>query len=138
MATKWRRGGAGRADREGVLRDRLAKGHHDIALVDELGRLVAKKPISETVDGFAELTAMLARAHQTPPGAPTKASHELRSLLREHYPSFLGAFAGKNGKHASNLATIEASAVLAIAPTPIVAANLSKTRIAAALRRAPS
>jgi hypothetical protein len=80
----------------------LAKGHHDIALVDELGRLVAKKPISETVDGFAELTAMLARAHQTPPGAPTMASNELRSLLREYYPSFLGAFAGKNGKHASN------------------------------------
>ena len=69
---KWRRGGAGRADREGVLRDRLAKGHHDITLVDELGRLVAKKPISETVDGFAELTAMLARAHQTPPGAPPR------------------------------------------------------------------
>jgi transposase len=200
-----------------------AEGHHDIALVDELGRLVAKKRISETVAGFAELTAMLAEAGDTPEdpipvaietprgllvaalratGRPvysinpmavaryrerhtvsrgksdhadamtlanilrtdlhvhrrlpadthlaqtvavlarahqdatwrrTKASNELRSLLREYYPAFLEAFAGKT---ASNLAKVEARAVLAIAPTPAAAAKLSKARIAAALRRA--
>ena len=37
-----------------------AEGHHDIALVDELGWLVAERRINETVAGFAELTAMLA------------------------------------------------------------------------------
>ena len=39
-----------------------AEGHHDIALVDEEGRLVAKRRIEESVAGLAELTAMLAAA----------------------------------------------------------------------------
>lgn len=59
-------GGAGRAGKEGVLRDRLGRGHHDIALVDEVGRLVATNRIGEPVDGFVELTAMLAEAGDTP------------------------------------------------------------------------
>src|SRR4051812_23071060 len=39
-----------------------AEGHHDIALVDDDGRLVAKRRINENLDGVAELTAMLAAA----------------------------------------------------------------------------
>jgi hypothetical protein len=39
-----------------------AEKHHDIALVDADGKLVAKRRIKETVEGFAELTAMLAEA----------------------------------------------------------------------------
>ena len=39
-----------------------AEGHHDIALVDGDGRLVAKRRIDESLDGVAELTAMLAAA----------------------------------------------------------------------------
>jgi transposase len=39
-----------------------AEGHHDIALVDDDGQLVAKRRIPETVAGFAELTEMLAAA----------------------------------------------------------------------------
>jgi transposase len=39
-----------------------AEGHHDIALVDSGGRLVAKRRISESVAGLAELAAMLAAA----------------------------------------------------------------------------
>jgi transposase len=39
-----------------------AEGHHDIALVDGDGVLVAKRRINETLDGVAELTAMLAAA----------------------------------------------------------------------------
>ena len=46
-------------------------------------------------------------------------------------PGFLAAFAGGN---ATNLATSDARAVLAIAPTPATAAKLTKARIAAALR----
>jgi transposase len=39
-----------------------AEGHHDIALVDDDGRLVAKRRISETPTGFAELLIMLEAA----------------------------------------------------------------------------
>ena len=39
-----------------------AEGHHDIALVDDEGRLIGKRRIAETLDGFAELAAMLADA----------------------------------------------------------------------------
>ncbi|MGI8722947.1 MAG: IS110 family transposase, partial [Geodermatophilaceae bacterium] len=39
-----------------------AEGHHDIALVDGDGSLVAKRRIEESVEGVAELTAMLAVA----------------------------------------------------------------------------
>src|SRR5215472_8922766 len=39
-----------------------AEGHHDIALIDGDGKLVAKRRIAESIDGFAELTAMLAAA----------------------------------------------------------------------------
>jgi transposase len=198
-----------------------AEGHHDIALVDRDGRLVAKRRIVESVDGFAELTTMLAeagdsaedpipvaietprgllvaalratgrpvyainpmavaryrerhsmsrkksdhadamtlanilrtdapmhrrlpadtdlarqiavlaRAHQDATWRRSRASNELRSLLREYFPGFLRAFAARAGK----LTSPEARAVLAIAPTPARAAVLSKTQIAAALRR---
>ena len=37
-----------------------AEGHHDIALVDDDGKLIAKRRINESVDGVAELTGMLA------------------------------------------------------------------------------
>jgi Transposase len=46
----------------GVLRNRLGRGHHDIALVDGEGKLIAKRRIEESVNGLAELTAMLAAA----------------------------------------------------------------------------
>ena len=39
-----------------------AEGHHDVALVDGDGRLLAKRRIAETPDGFTELPAMLAAA----------------------------------------------------------------------------
>ena len=39
-----------------------AEGHHDIALVDDDGTLVAKRRINESLDGVAELTAMASAA----------------------------------------------------------------------------
>ena len=39
-----------------------AQDHHDIAMVDAEGRVVAKRRIPESIAGFAELTAMLADA----------------------------------------------------------------------------
>ncbi|WP_229073885.1 IS110 family transposase [Actinoplanes sp. DH11] len=198
-----------------------AEGHHDVALVDEAGRLVAKKRIKESVEGFTQLVevlaaagdsaddpipvgietprgllvaalretgrpvvainpmavaryrerhavsraksdhadamvlanilrtdrhmhralpadselaraiAVLARAHQDATWQRTRAVQELRSVLREYYPSFLAAFAGST----TNLATPSARAVLAIAPTPAAGARLTQARVAAALRR---
>ena len=77
--------------------------------------------------------AVLARGHQDAIWARTKAIHQLRSLLREFYPIFLAVFAAR---FASGVASPEARAVLAIAPTPAEASRLSVSRIAAALRRA--
>lgn len=42
-----------------------AERHHDIALVDQDGKLVAKRRIGESVDGFAQLLDMLAAAGDT-------------------------------------------------------------------------
>jgi len=75
----------------------------------------------------------LARAHQDAIWRRTKAHNELRSLLREFFPTFLAAF---TSRFALGIASAEARAVLAIAPTPAAAAKLSVGRIAAALRRA--
>jgi hypothetical protein len=63
-----------------------AQDHHDIALVDADGRLVAKRRIPESVAGFTELTAMLAEAGDdpedpTPPLVATK--HERRGTDRQ-------------------------------------------------------
>jgi hypothetical protein len=75
----------------------------------------------------------LARAHQDAIWRRTKAHNELRSLLREFFPTFLAAF---TSRFALGLASAEARALLAIAPTPAAAAKLSVGRIATALRRA--
>jgi transposase len=81
---------------------------------------------------LAQGVTVLARAAQDAIWRRIKATQELRALLREYYPTFLNAFRG--GAH-TNLATPEARAVLALAPTPEQGAKLTKTRIIAALRR---
>ena len=57
---------------------------------------------------------MLARTHQDAIWRRTTAHHQLRSLLREFYPTFLAAF---TGRFAVGIASPEARAVLAIAPS---------------------
>jgi transposase len=81
---------------------------------------------------LARSIAVLARACQDATWRRTRAGNELRSLLREHYPAMLEAAANRSG----NLATPLTRALLELAPTPAAALTLSKTRIAAALRRA--
>ncbi len=75
---------------------------------------------------------VLARAQQDATWRRTRASNELRSLLREYFPGFLAAFAHRTGF----LMAPEARAILALAPTPTAAIKASKARLAAALRRA--
>ncbi|MFD4438341.1 IS110 family transposase [Nocardia sp. NPDC058519] len=82
---------------------------------------------------LTQAIAVLARAQQDAVWRRTKASNQLRSLLREFHPVFLAAFADKS---ATNLAKPEARAILAIAPTPAATAKLTRARVAAALRRA--
>jgi transposase len=58
-----------------------AQDHHDIAIVDADGRLVAKRPIPESVAGCAELTAMLADAGDDPKDPIPVAIETPRGLL---------------------------------------------------------
>ncbi|KDO95182.1 transposase IS117, partial [Mycobacterium avium subsp. hominissuis 100] len=58
-----------------------AQDHHDVALVDADGRLVARRRIPESVAGFAELTAMLADADDDPEDPIPVAIETPRGLL---------------------------------------------------------
>ena len=71
---------------------------------------------------------VLARAHQGLVWMRQRQANGLRSALRDYFPGALAAFG-------TDLASPDALAVLAIAPTPERARALSRARIAAALRR---
>jgi transposase len=58
-----------------------AEGHHDIALIDGDGKLLAKRRINETLDGFAELIAMLAESGDSAEAAIPVAIETPRGLL---------------------------------------------------------
>jgi hypothetical protein len=92
----------------------------------------AHRPLPADTE-LAQAVTVLARAAQDATWRRTKATQELRALLREYYPTFLDAFTG--GVH-TNLAKPDARAVLALAPTPEQGATLTKASIIAALRRA--
>lgn len=82
------------------------------------------------IDGdsdLAEAVKVFARAHQNLIWTRTRHTNQIRSTLREFYPAALDAF--------DDLASGDALAVLAIAPTPAEGRRLSKSQIAAALRR---
>ena len=72
---------------------------------------------------------MLARTHQSLIWSRQRQTNALRSMLREFYPAALSAFG-------EDLASREALAVLALAPSPETGRRLSLSKIAAALRRA--
>ena len=77
---------------------------------------------------LAEAVRVLARAHQSAIWSRQRQLNSLRSALRAFYPAALDAFG-------TELATGEALAVLALAPTPELGRQLSRAKIAAALRR---
>ncbi len=70
---------------------------------------------------------MLARAHQSMIWTRQRQANQLRSTLREFYPGALSCFDDLDGA--------DALAVLAVAPTPSLGRGLSRSKIAAALRR---
>lgn len=77
----------------------------------------------------AEIVKTVARAHQTMIWTRQRQTNQLRSMLREFYPAALVAFG-------EDLASRDALAVLALAPTPADGRSLTRARIATALRRA--
>jgi hypothetical protein len=79
---------------------------------------------SELVDAIR----VLARSHQSAIWSRGRQQNSLRSALREFYPGALEAFG-------TDLASRDALAVLAIAPTPELGATLSRSKLASALRR---
>lgn len=91
----------------------------------------AHRPLPQDTD-LARAIAVLARAQQDATWNRQQISNQLRSLLREYYPSALDSFAPwQNG-----LCRPEARELLRLAPTPARAARLSRTQLQAALKRA--
>jgi len=83
------------------------------------------------VAGDSELAAgikVLARAHQSAVWGRQRQVNALRSALREYYPAALEAFGTDLSHH-------DAVAVLTVAPTPALGRQLSRSKIASALRR---
>ncbi|MGW7449774.1 IS110 family transposase [Kitasatospora sp. NPDC054795] len=90
----------------------------------------AHRPLPNDSD-LARAIAVLARAQQDATWNRQQLANQLRSLLREYYPAALAAFEPwRNG-----LCRPEAQEVLKAAPTPAKAARLTRTQLAAALKR---
>ena len=85
------------------------------------------RPIAGDSD-LVEGVQLLARAHQNAVWGRQRQLNALRSTLREYYPGALEAFG-------TDLASTDALAVLAVAPTPELGRGLSRSKIASALRR---
>ena len=100
----------------------------DAKVLAELARLDGHnhRPIAGDSD-LAEAVKVLARAHLSLIWSRQRQVNQLRSTLREFFPAALQAF--------DDLASGDALAVLAIASTPAQGRGLSRSKIAAALRR---
>ncbi|WP_434600586.1 IS110 family transposase [Streptomyces sp. A5-4] len=77
----------------------------------------------------AQAVKVVARAHQTLIWERTRTFHRLRTALREYFPAALNAYADLT------LTSTDALELLIKAPTPAVAAKLTRTQIAAVLAR---
>lgn len=118
-------------DRHGVSRKKSDPG--DALVLANILRTDAHahRPLPADSDQ-AKAIAVLARAQQDAIWSRQQISNQIRSLLREYYPTALAAFLGKQG----GLTRPETRAVLAAAPTPTAAARLTLAQIRAALKRA--
>lgn len=100
----------------------------DAYLLAEIARLDRHnhRPVAGDSE-LVEAVKVLARSHQSLIWTRQRQTNQLRSTLREFYPAALAAF--------DSLASNDALAVLGIAPTPTLGRGLSRSKIAAALRR---
>lgn len=100
----------------------------DARVLAELARLDGHNHRAVAGDtDLAEAVKVLARAHKNLIWTRQRQLNQLRSTLREFYPAALDAF--------DELAHSDVLAVLAVAPTPSLGRQLSRSKIAAALRR---
>ncbi|WP_051740072.1 IS110 family transposase [Kitasatospora sp. MBT66] len=118
-------------DRHGVSRKKSDPG--DALVLANILRtdMPMHRPLPADTD-LARAIAVLARAQQDATWNRQQISNRLRSLLREYYPAALDAF----GPWQNGLCRSEARELLKLAPTPARAARLTRSQIAAALRRA--
>lgn len=84
------------------------------------------RPVAADSD-LAEAIKLVARSHQSAIWSRRRFANQVRSALREYYPAALDAF--------DDLTHSDAVAVLSIASTPELGRSLSRSKIAAALRR---
>lgn len=84
------------------------------------------RPVAADSD-LAEAIKLVARSHQSAIWSRRRLANQVRSALREYYPAALTAF--------DDLTSGDAVEVLAIAATPEQGRSLSRSKIAAALRR---
>jgi transposase len=100
----------------------------DAKVLADLARTDAHMHRSVAGDSeLGEAIKVLARGHQSLIWTRQRQANQLRSTLREFYPAALDAFAELAGR--------DALAVLSIAPTPTMGRQLSRVKIASALRR---
>jgi transposase len=100
----------------------------DAKVLADLARTDAQnhRPVAGDSE-LAEAVKVLARAHQSLIWTRQRQTNQLRSTLREFYPGALSCF--------EELASSDALAVLAVAPTPTLGRQLSRSKITSALRR---
>ena len=77
---------------------------------------------------LVEAVKLLARAHQNAIWSRQRQVNSLRSSLMDYFPGALEAFG-------TDLASVDAAAVLGVAPTPSLARTLSRAKILSALKR---
>ncbi|OAP27020.1 IS110 family transposase [Amycolatopsis sp. M39] len=92
----------------------------------------AHRPLPADTD-LAQAVRVLARAQQDAVWGRQQLGNQLRSLLKEFYPAALDAFAGLPE---GGLARRDARTVLAAAPTPALAARLTRARLRTLLAKA--
>ncbi|MBV9030673.1 MAG: transposase [Pseudonocardiales bacterium] len=118
-------------DRHSVARKKSDAG--DALVLANIPRtdMAAHRPLPAD-SGLAQAIAVPARAQQDAVWDRTCAHNKLRSLLREYYPALLETFTDERG----GLLRPEARALLAAAPTPRAAAQLTTTQLTTLLHRA--
>lgn len=118
-------------DRHGVSRKKSDPG--DALMLANIIRtdMPMHRPLAADTD-LAQAVAVLARAQQDAVWNRQQICNQLRSLLREYFPAFLEAFKDKPG----GLARPDARRILAVAPTPALAAKLPLWRLTAMMKRA--
>lgn len=118
-------------DRHGVSRKKSDPG--DALVLANIIRTDAPvhRPLPADTD-LAQAVAVLARAQQDAVWNRQQVANQLRSLLREYFPAMIEAFRDKPG----TLTRPDARRILAVAPTPALAAKLQMWKLTAMLRRA--